>query len=318
MGGLLRIGEVFRYTREKDPSVPIIDGYRNFHHATDSPGRPRVLLESGINVIAKTRGSDGLRRPALLIRSSPWKAGTRETPWHDVFDLDNGRVRYFGDHKAGLTVPTGSTRGNAALLEAFAEHNASTVAERAQAVPLLLFKAVSRNKTPKGYVEFCGAAVIEHAEQVVQEAEGDRSTFTNYVYDLAVLDLSAEDDRVDWAWIDARGTPSMLAAGALANAPRSWQQWVEHGHVVLPDVRRQTTRAGSVNLPGRRVAVDAIETPGLFPAPRQPDTAAQDRLTTVGAVELTADLLLGRLGNLSVHRRNGRASRHKPLTLLWA
>ncbi|MEU1616184.1 hypothetical protein ABZ479_02645 [Streptomyces sp. NPDC005722] len=215
----MRIGEVFRYTREKNPSVPIIDGYRNFHHATALPGRPRVLLESGINVIAKTRGSDGLRRPALLIRSSPWKAGTRETPWHDVFELDNGRVRYFGDHKAGLAVPTGSTRGNAALLEAFAEHRASTVEERAQAVPLLLFKAVSRNKSPKGYVEFCGAAVIEHAEQVVQEAEADRSTFTNYVYDLAVLDLSTEDDRVDWAWIDPRGTPSMLAVEALEYAP---------------------------------------------------------------------------------------------------
>ncbi|MFF4010875.1 hypothetical protein [Streptomyces sp. NPDC001717] len=44
------------------------------------------------------------RRPAVLIRSSPWKAGTDETPWHDVFDLDNGRVRYFGDHRGDHTV----------------------------------------------------------------------------------------------------------------------------------------------------------------------------------------------------------------------
>ncbi|MEU7513368.1 hypothetical protein AB0B13_15350 [Streptomyces sp. NPDC042898] len=39
-----------------------------------------------------------------------------------MFDLDNGRIRYFGDHRADHTVPVGTTQGNAVLLETLAEH----------------------------------------------------------------------------------------------------------------------------------------------------------------------------------------------------
>src|SRR5690606_33095683 len=118
--------------------------------------------------------SRGSRRPAVLIRSSPWKAGSAQTPWHDVFDMDNGHVRYFGDHKAGLDKPVGTTLGNSVLLETFADHQAPTVEGRVGASPLLLFRAVSRNGKVKGYVEFCGVALIERAERVVQWAGADR------------------------------------------------------------------------------------------------------------------------------------------------
>ncbi|MFD0222817.1 hypothetical protein ACWGPD_11640 [Streptomyces hirsutus] len=154
-------------------------------------------MSKGISPIAKVRAPSGRHRPAISIRSSPWKAGTAETPWHDVFDLDKGHVCYFGDHRVDHTVPVGSTQGNAVLLEAFAEHQAPMPEQQALAVPLLLFAAVSRNKTPKGYVEFCGVAVIEHAEQIEQEAKG--RPLPNCRYDLAILDLSAEGDQVGWA-----------------------------------------------------------------------------------------------------------------------
>ncbi len=126
MNRTLRVGQVLRYASGKDAVPAVLDGFPNFHHLTHSPQLKRVLLESGINGMARVPSVDGLRRPAILIRSSPWKAGTVQTPWHDVFDLENGHVRYFGDHKAGIATALGSTRGNAALLEAFDQHQART------------------------------------------------------------------------------------------------------------------------------------------------------------------------------------------------
>ncbi|MFJ3142725.1 hypothetical protein ACIPJM_09795 [Streptomyces halstedii] len=70
--------------------------------------------------------------------------------------MDNGHVRYFGDHKATTTAAPGGTTGNAALLDAFTGHQGHTPEERATAAPLLLFRAVSRSGKVKGHVEFCG------------------------------------------------------------------------------------------------------------------------------------------------------------------
>ncbi|GAB2974105.1 hypothetical protein GCM10023080_043090 [Streptomyces pseudoechinosporeus] len=317
MGSQLRVGEVLRSAQNRDPAVPSIDGYRNIHHVTASEGLAQIQLSKGINPIARVKGSGERRRPAILIRSSPWKAGSAETPWHDVFDLDNGHISYFGDHRVDHTVPVGSTQGNALLLEAFAEHQAPTAERRARAVPLLVFAAVSRNKTPKGYVEFCGVAVIERLEQIEQEAKG--RPFPNYRYDLAVLDLSLEDGQLDWAWIEARGNPGLSADDALAHAPRSWREWVEHGYAALPEVRRQTIRSDGDRAVRPHATEDGHEPLGLFPAPRRPDDAASS--ASPGPAEpseqLTASILMDRLKNLKVHQNKGRPSRHKPLALLW-
>nr|WP_231976435.1 hypothetical protein [Streptomyces sp. 3214.6] len=50
--------------------------------------------------------------------------------------MDNGHVRYFGDHKPTTTVASGRTTRNAALLDAFTGHQGRTLEERATAVPL--------------------------------------------------------------------------------------------------------------------------------------------------------------------------------------
>ncbi|MGW1635872.1 HNH endonuclease [Streptomyces lavendulae] len=316
MGSQLRLGEVLRSAKNRDPSIPLIDGYPNIHHVTASRVLAQIQLSKGINPIAKVRALGEHRRPAVLIRSSPWKAGTAETPWHDVFDLDNGYVRYFGDHRVDHTVPVGTTQGNAVLLEALKEHQSVTPEQRALAVPLLLFEAVSRNKTPKGYVEFCGVAVIESHKQIEQEANG--RVFPNYRYDLSVLDLSAENDRVDWTWIEARGSSGVTALDALELAPRSWRRWVEHGHAVLPEVRRQATPRTDGRAWGRSISESDREPLVLFPAPRKADEAAATSLAATGPLEeLTANMLMTKLRSLKVHRRNGRQSRHKPLALLW-
>ena len=103
--------EIFRYPKPFTP-VPELDGRPNFFAATSAEALPKLLLESGINAPRLTQAIDGPRRGAVLIRSSPWKAGSASTPWHDVFDLNNGHVRYFGDHKAVSKQPLGSTPGN--------------------------------------------------------------------------------------------------------------------------------------------------------------------------------------------------------------
>lgn len=258
----MRVGDVLRYTASKDTVPATIDGFGNFYFATDSPGQKRALLEAGINAMAKVKTGDGMRRPAVMIRSSPWKAGSEQTPWHDVFDVDNGHVRYFGDHKPETTKAVGTTTGNAALLEAFDSHQATTAEGRAAAAPLLLFRSVSKNGKVKGHVQFCGVALIERAERVVQWGGPARTTFTNYVFDLVVIDLTAEDDKLDWDWITARRDPDRTDAEVVALAPTAWREWVKHGRSVLPKVRRRVARSQVVKVrdqrptPGSQVEAD--------------------------------------------------------------
>ncbi|MEM1250121.1 MAG: restriction endonuclease, partial [Acidobacteriota bacterium] len=104
----MKIGEVLRYPKRGDikraldlgDQVPDeIDGLRNFFSLTFAPGLPLCGLERGINPIAKVSAQDGRRTPAVLISSSPHKAGTDITPWQDHFRPDVGLARYFGDAK---------------------------------------------------------------------------------------------------------------------------------------------------------------------------------------------------------------------------
>lgn len=257
VGGFLRVGEVYRYASSRDQNSPMLDGCPNYHYVTHSPGEKLALLEAGINGMAKV----GERRPAILIRSSPRKAGTEDTPWHDVFDLDHGHVRYFGDHKVTSTKPVGRTTGNAALLEAFVGHQGRTPEARVAAVPLLLFRSVSHNGKHKGYLEFCGLGIIERAERLVQRSGGEHTSFVNYVYDIALIDLCEEEDQVSWDWVAARRDENVTDQEALARAPRAWQEWVRRGNSALPRLRRQVARAKVVKVRDQRpkTSIDKAE-----------------------------------------------------------
>ncbi|MFI8238536.1 restriction endonuclease [Streptomyces sp. NPDC085866] len=263
MSGQLRVGQVYRYASGKNPDPPILDGFPNFHHVTHSPKLPRALLEAGINGMAKVHTLHGDRRPVILIRSSPWKAGTEQTPWHDIFDMDNGHVRYFGDHKATTPVEPGKTNGNAALLDVFTGHQGRTPGERANAVPLLLFRAVSRSGKVKGHVEFCGLGIIERAERLVQWGGSEHTTFTNYVYDIALIDLTTEHDKLSWEWIESRRNKSVSDASSLELAPRAWREWVKHGNSALPRLRRRVARAKVTKVPEQRPKPGTIEAKDL-------------------------------------------------------
>jgi hypothetical protein len=240
---------VYRYSREAGLSTAQLDGYPNYHFITTPQDRtlPRLLLEAGINSPEKVSAPDGMRRPAVSIRSSPWKAGQSSTPWHDEFDLDHGHVRYYGDHKPGTHGLPGATRGNRLLLESMQHHGSATKEQRLFAPPLLLYRSVSVRREgraiPKGHIEFCGVAVVERLEHVIQRDPQSNLSFPNLVLDLAVLDLAGQGDQLDFRWIDDRRDPSLSAGEANRYAPKAWLRWVELGAPAIPQVRRRVQSA---------------------------------------------------------------------------
>ncbi|MFE1103808.1 protein NO VEIN domain-containing protein [Nocardiopsis alba] len=267
MSSRLRLGQVFRYPKNKKPHPPELDGYPNFHYVTRTTGHKGVQLERGINVPTAIAAIDGSRRPLILLRSSPWKSGTVETPWFDDFEREDGGVRYYGDHKVGMEVALGKTPGNAAMLEAFEHHRVPSP----HAVPLLLFRAVSRHGKKKGYVEFCGVGVMERFEKVEQWSKQANEPFVNYAYDISLIDLTPEEDTVAWEWIEARRNKAYSAEETLEWAPKSWRHWVENGTV------------GSLRSPRRGTVSENSK-----PKERKPETESPEVLEAEEAAARTA------------------------------
>ncbi|ADL45292.1 restriction endonuclease [Micromonospora aurantiaca ATCC 27029] len=254
----MRMNAVLRYGRVAI-DLPIADGYPNLHYLSTGPIGTRVLLESGINPVRSIGAQGRQRRPVIALRSSPWKAGGEDTPWHDVFDLDHGHVRYFGDHKVSTDGPLGSTTGNKALLEAWPQHRGSTPETRAAAPPLLLFRSVSVGRALKGYIEFCGVAVLDRLEHVVQRDPSTGQSFANYAFDLTVLSLAEEAEAIDWRWIDDRRDPGLSLQETHRHAPRSWRRWVEHGDPILPRLRRRVATSRVRSKSDQRPEAGSVE-----------------------------------------------------------
>ena len=233
-----------RYAKGASQRDVDMDGFINYHWLM-SPAElalPKVMLEAGINAPAEVPGPDGRRRALVAIRSSPWKAGHETNPWHDEFDLDHGHVRYFGDHKPATVGLPGMTNGNRVLLEAARLHAGTTPDERLQAPPLLLFRSITIHSggraLVKGHVEFCGAALIERLEHVVQRDPETGRSFPNLSFDLAVVS-GGEVDGVDLRWIDDRRNPQLTSEQALRYAPASWVRWVKQGRMAISGIRRR-------------------------------------------------------------------------------
>lgn len=266
------IGQTLRYARGTSPLEVFLEGYLNFYFLTQDPDTPdskRMQLEAGINAAAAVDGPDGRRRPVVSLRSSPAKAGGDITPWHDEYDLDHGHVRYYGDHKVTTMTPLGTTRGNKVLLDVAHLHGSGSRAERLQAPPLLLFRAnpvyVDGARVDKGYIDFCGVAIIERLEHIVQRDPQTGLTFPNIVLDLDVIRLD-QDDAVDFRWIDDRRNPELTCEETLRHAPEAWRTWVDRGREALPRVRR---RVQSSRVLSRR---------DQLPEPNTPDAELLERI----------------------------------------
>ncbi|MFA5296364.1 MAG: restriction endonuclease [Methanoregulaceae archaeon] len=236
-----KVGDVFRYSRPYCADPEEIDNYPNYFFATNSAGQPLAQLDSGINPIGNIHTSEGQRRPAILIRSSPHKIGSEETPWQDTFDPDNGYIRYYGDNKEPGKNPSDAP-GNKALLDAFRIHSVLDDSLRVHAVPLLFYRSVSRNERTKGYIEFNGFGIVHNVELITQYDRKKERAFPNYAFDFAIFSMQDEHETFDWNWINDRRNPELTLEKTLKNAPRSWKNWIKNGPKSLEKNRRRISK----------------------------------------------------------------------------
>lgn len=241
----MRIGEKFRYGRiESFPTdTATVDGMTNWWWATRSQvaGLPSVLLDAGINSPAETKGAEP-RVPLLALRSSTHKAGTDITPWEDIHRPDQGYSRYFGDNKVDSGKSAHETLGNRRLLHCMELHVGGDKASRLAAPPILIFETFPHQGRDKGQVVFHGVGVLTRAELVVQQDSATLKNFTNYRWDLVILDLAANNDTIDWAWLDARRDPAVSLETAVALAPSVWREWVASGAGALERLQRRVVK----------------------------------------------------------------------------
>ena len=235
----MRIGQIFRYTRIKNRGKKEIDGLPNFLYSTDSPGDSLVQLESGINPIGK-KGGDKIT-PAILISSSPHKAGSVETPWQDFFAPERGHIRYCGDNKDASIEPS-SKRGNKALLKQFEIHNSDAYIDRLNATPIIFFKKVTFDGRLKGNYEFNGFGIISGAERVVQFNRASNTTYVNYIFDFTVFEMMEENEQFSWDWINLRRDSKVSVEDSLKAAPYAWREWVKTGSKSVGKLRRQVSK----------------------------------------------------------------------------
>ena len=232
----LKIGQIFRYPKDKVRDKVEIDGYPNFSFYTDLPNENLVLLESGINPIGKVIYKGKERTPAIITSTSPHKIGSLDTPWQDIYHIEKGHIRYFGDNKD--TGEPEKKKGNKALLKQFEIHNSSDINTRKDASPIIFFKRKAINGKQKGYLEFNGFGVITNAERIVQHNSKTNKDFVNYVFDFAVLEMTLENEYFDWEWINLRRDKNLSIEETLKKAPSSWKKWIRLGNKSIDSLRR--------------------------------------------------------------------------------
>ena len=234
----LRMGGVFRYARPYSVTPQFDGDLPNFFAFTETTGLTKPLLDRGISPIAAIDAVDGRRTPAILISSSPHKIGSEGTPWQDVFDVDNGSIRYFGDNKS--SVAASLAPGNKLLRDQFQFHTSPDPSERAKAIPVLFFERGEVDGRKYGNVRFQGLGIIQRVELVTQ-FQKDIGYFTNYVFEFAILSLSTENEDFDWDWISARRDPALSVGEAEKLAPKAWKDWQKQGQLVLERHRRRVS-----------------------------------------------------------------------------
>ena len=242
--GNLSIGTIYRYSSSNPVDVEIIDELPNLMFHTRTIGQNKPLLEAGINPIGLVKTNTGNRTPAILITSSTHKQGSRETPWQDQFDVDNGYIKYFGDNKS-ISDP-GRAPGNKLILDQFLLHNSFRVEDRINAVPFVFFRSVKVGDRVKGNRVFQGVGLVRSAKLVTQYQK-DIGYFTNYVFDFDVLDMRHEHELFSWEWISARRDPEISNEGALKLAPKSWKEWVQDGQISRDRILRRVHRRLNVS-----------------------------------------------------------------------
>ncbi len=247
----LTIGTIYRYSSSNPVDVPVIDGLPNLLYHTNTAGENKALLEAGINPIRAIKTPEGLRTPAILISSSTHKQGSKDTPWQDEFDVDNGYIKYYGDNKS-IGDPS-KAPGNSTILEQFLLHKSNFLEGRLKAVPFIFFKSVKVGDRVKGNRIFQGVGLLSSAELVTQ-FQKDIGYFTNYVFEFDVLDMRKDFEMFSWDWISSRRNPNVSYTSSLDLAPKSWQSWVAEGEISRDKLIRRVHKITAISkqdqLPG--------------------------------------------------------------------
>ena len=254
--GSLTIGTIYRYSSSNSVDIPDIDGLPNLLFHTNTPGQNKALLEAGINPIRAVKSPTGLRTPAILISSSTHKQGSKDTPWQDEFDVDNGYIKYYGDNKS-IGDPS-KAPGNANILDQFLLQRNNNLEKRLTAVPFVFFKSIKVGDRVKGNRVFQGIGLLRSAELVTQYQK-DIGYFTNYVFEFDVLDMRKDFELFSWDWISARRNPELSDEATLGLAPQSWQTWVKEGEISRDKLVRRVHKITAISKHDQLPAVGTRE-----------------------------------------------------------
>lgn len=254
-GGAIRrglwLGQLYHYSRQNDPDAPLVNGLPNLrYHTHDKHFATQPWIARGFNNL---RGSTRSMSPLALLITKLERGGTATTPWFDYFDLRRGYGRYFGDASTqthARQIPATNTPANRLLWAAWERGTSSEAATRRNGPPLICL----RQHRPSIY-EFLGVAVVEDATAVAQWDIYSSRSFTNLRFELCILDLAAEDDFLNWRWLNERRHWAQHPDNPDLLAPAAWRRWVEGGHTVIEQVRRR------VIAPPRRSKAEQLPTP---------------------------------------------------------
>lgn len=249
----LRIGEIFRFSNDSSlDNNEFVDGFKNFFYYTKSEKIDSTFrFEKGIHKTQKIKASDENRNPVIIVSSSPHKAGTDNTPWKDRYDPDNGIVIYYGDCKSNNDNPS-ETSGNKILMDEWKKHSSNKIKEREKAVPIVFFERIK-----KGYLQFHGVGVLEKVSLITQK--GNNSEFTNFEFEFCILDLSKENNQLDWEWISDRCDKRLTVTEANRKAPESWKYWIKFGNDKIEKIRRHVLKSRIINEKSQKTEKGSIE-----------------------------------------------------------
>jgi hypothetical protein len=172
-----------------------------------------MLNSPGIRALAYTEKISLSNLPAYLVLVTHHKStDSKLNPWHDVVDLSQGQITYWGDSKFDELRRLDDFQGNAHL-KRINEHLLE--GERTLIPPILHF-----SKPRKGVVLFNGLCVLEKLEHTWFD-DGGRPV-RNYRAVLDILDC----DTVSVAWLHGRAKASSIQnVDNHPECPVAWKQY---------------------------------------------------------------------------------------------
>ena len=119
---------------------------------------------------------------------------------------------------------------------------------------------LARLLVPEDFGIVAKASMIAYfLELVTQFDRKNECYFPNYVYDLTVFSLAAEQECFDWSWISARRDESLDDAASLKLAPKSWKNWVKRGAAGVDASRRRVVKLLTISNSAQQPICGSIE-----------------------------------------------------------